>query len=164
VNNEGVKININFEFIEIMDESDPYPTLLGIDWAFENNAVLNLKKMHISFETDTLCVVVPLDPYEGDCYNETIYEDAQRSGIENILKVMGSREDYINPSVDGKLSWRSVKYYDMDFEDALDRWHNTIYEVSTRRFIHISIEENMEDVGSYRYDGSDPGDILIAWI
>jgi hypothetical protein len=35
----------DFEFIEIMDESDPYPALLEIDWAFENNVVLNLKKV-----------------------------------------------------------------------------------------------------------------------
>jgi hypothetical protein len=44
VNIEGVKTKVDFEVIEIMDESDPYPTLLGIDWAFDNNVVLNLKK------------------------------------------------------------------------------------------------------------------------
>jgi hypothetical protein len=49
-----------------MYESDPYPTLLGIDWDFDNNAVLNLKNRNISFETDTLRVFAPLDPYEGD--------------------------------------------------------------------------------------------------
>jgi hypothetical protein len=66
VNIEGVKTKVDFEVIEIMDESDPYPALLGIDWAFDNNVVLNLKKRQMSFETDTLCVVMPLDPYEGD--------------------------------------------------------------------------------------------------
>jgi hypothetical protein len=70
VNIEGVKTKVDFEVIEIMDESDPYPALLGIDWAFENNVVLNLKKRQMSFETDTLCVVMPLDPYEGDHYND----------------------------------------------------------------------------------------------
>jgi len=40
--------------IEIMNDSDPYPTLLGINSAFNNNVVLNLKKRHMSFETDTL--------------------------------------------------------------------------------------------------------------
>jgi hypothetical protein len=44
VNIEGVKTKAYFEVIEIMDDSDPYPTLLGIDWIFENNIVLNLKK------------------------------------------------------------------------------------------------------------------------
>jgi hypothetical protein len=31
VNIEGVKKKVDFEVIEIMDESDPYPTLLGMD-------------------------------------------------------------------------------------------------------------------------------------
>jgi hypothetical protein len=70
VNIEGVKTKAKFEVIEFMDESNPYSTLLHIDWAFENNAMLNLKKRQMSFETDTLCVVVPLDSYEGDWYNE----------------------------------------------------------------------------------------------
>jgi hypothetical protein len=54
VNIEGVKMKDDFEVIEIMDDSDPYPALLGIDWAFDNNVVLNLKKRQMSFETDTL--------------------------------------------------------------------------------------------------------------
>jgi hypothetical protein len=66
VNIKGVKTKSGLEVIEIMDESVPYPTLLGMDWAFDNNVVLNLKKMQMSFETDTMCVVAPLDPYEGD--------------------------------------------------------------------------------------------------
>lgn len=28
----GIKMYVDFEVIEIMDEKDPYPTLLGIDW------------------------------------------------------------------------------------------------------------------------------------
>jgi hypothetical protein len=31
----------------------------------------------MSFETDTLCVIAPLDPNEGDIYNESVDEDAQ---------------------------------------------------------------------------------------
>jgi hypothetical protein len=44
VNIEGMKTKVDFEVIEIVDDSYPYPTLLGIDWEFENNAMLNLKK------------------------------------------------------------------------------------------------------------------------
>jgi hypothetical protein len=75
VNIEGVKMKADFKVIEIMDESDPYPALLGIDWAFDNNAVLNLKKHQMSFETDTLHGHTT-DPYEGDRYNEPVDEDA----------------------------------------------------------------------------------------
>ena len=45
----GVKIMVDFQFIEIMGDKDPYPTLLGIDWAYENNAVIDLKKDTMNF-------------------------------------------------------------------------------------------------------------------
>jgi hypothetical protein len=70
----------------------------------------------MSFETDTMHMVVPLDPYEGNRYNEPMDEDAWSLVIENIYKIMGCREDYINPTTDGELSWRSVKSYDTDSE------------------------------------------------
>jgi len=83
-----------------MDEFDTYPTLLGIDWAFDNNVMLNLKKRKMSFETNTPCMVVPLDPYEGDRYNDIMDEYAWSLVIENIYKIMGQREDYINSTTD----------------------------------------------------------------
>jgi hypothetical protein len=61
VNIEGVKTKVDFEVIKIVDNSDPYLALLGIDYGFDNNAVLNLKKRQMSFDTDTLRVIVPLD-------------------------------------------------------------------------------------------------------
>jgi hypothetical protein len=44
VNIEGMKTKAYFEVIEIMDDSYLYPKPLGIDWVFDNNVVLNLKK------------------------------------------------------------------------------------------------------------------------
>jgi len=41
---EGVKTKVDFEVIETMDDFHPYAALLGIDWAFDNNVVLNLEK------------------------------------------------------------------------------------------------------------------------
>ena len=41
---EGVTTQTDFEVIKIMDESSPYPTLLGIDWATDMYGVINLKK------------------------------------------------------------------------------------------------------------------------
>jgi hypothetical protein len=40
----GVSMFANFEVIEIVDDSCPYPALLGIDWAFNNSTVVDLKK------------------------------------------------------------------------------------------------------------------------
>jgi hypothetical protein len=54
---EGLPINIdgvcsvsNFEVIEIVDNSQPYPALLGLDWAFDNHEIINLKKREMIFE------------------------------------------------------------------------------------------------------------------
>ena len=46
----GVCSLADFKVIEIIDDSTPYPALLGIDWAFENQAVINLKRKTMSFE------------------------------------------------------------------------------------------------------------------
>jgi len=115
-----------------MDDLSPYPTLLGIDWEFDNSVLLQLKQRHMSFETDTLCIIAPLDPNEGDRYNEPVNEYAKNSTIENIYNITGCKEDYVNPIVDGELSWRSLHSYDIDSEDAMERWKNELYDVSTR--------------------------------
>ena len=41
---DGVRSLGDFEVIEIIDDSNPFPALLGIDWAFDNIVVINLKK------------------------------------------------------------------------------------------------------------------------
>jgi hypothetical protein len=58
----------DFEVIEIVDESCPYPALLGIDWAFNNSTVVDLKKRCMKFERDVLRVIAPLDADEGQHY------------------------------------------------------------------------------------------------
>ena len=65
VNIEGVSTQVYFEVIEIFYGSNPYPTLLGIDWAIDMNVVINMKKRKMIFEKKSLRVVVPLDPAEG---------------------------------------------------------------------------------------------------
>ena len=47
---DGVCNLADFEVIEIIDDNTPYPTLLGIDWAFGNQTIINLKKKAMSFE------------------------------------------------------------------------------------------------------------------
>jgi hypothetical protein len=62
---ERVRTFVDFEVIEIVDDSCPYPALLGIDWAFNNSTVVDLKKICMTFERDGLRVISPLDPDEG---------------------------------------------------------------------------------------------------
>jgi hypothetical protein len=62
---DGVRTFAYFEVIEIVNDRCPYPALLGIDWAFNNSTVTDLKKRHMPFEKDGLRVIAPLDPDEG---------------------------------------------------------------------------------------------------
>ena len=62
----------DFEVIEIIDDSTPYPALLGIDWEFENQAIINLKKKTMSFEGNVIQVIGLLDPTLGPRYTELI--------------------------------------------------------------------------------------------
>jgi hypothetical protein len=76
-------------------------------------------------------VITPLDPNEGDRYNEPVGEDAWTYIIENIYKITRPKEDYVNPLVDGELRWRRMKSYDIDSYDSMERWQKNMYEVST---------------------------------
>jgi len=75
---EGTSALVDFEMIEIVDDKNPYPMLLGIDWAIDMNGVINLKKQKMIFEKKYICVVVPLDPIEGMSYTKPVcdYESA----------------------------------------------------------------------------------------
>ena len=56
---DGFSTFSDFEVIEIIDDSNPYPSLLGIEWAMENAAVINLKKRQMIFEGKDLRVIIP---------------------------------------------------------------------------------------------------------
>ena len=58
----GVNNLIAFEVIEIMDKIDPYQTLLGIYWSYENYGTIKLKNETMTFEDDGIQVIYPLDP------------------------------------------------------------------------------------------------------
>ena len=70
----GVRTFVDFEVIEIVDDSFPYPALLGIDWTFDNSTMIDLKKRCMTFERDGLRVIAPLDMDEGPQYTKPIKE------------------------------------------------------------------------------------------
>ena len=41
---EGMKMYVYFDVIEVVEDGGSYPTLLGIGWANDSMAVINLKK------------------------------------------------------------------------------------------------------------------------
>jgi hypothetical protein len=67
---DGVCTKSDFEVIKLVDGTTPYPTLLGLDWAFDNQAIINLKMRKMTFVSGKYIVIVPLDPLEGERFVE----------------------------------------------------------------------------------------------
>ena len=67
---DGVHTKENFEVIEIVDGKTPYPKFLGLDWAFDNQAIINLKTRKMTFESREYRVIAPLDPSYGERFVE----------------------------------------------------------------------------------------------
>jgi hypothetical protein len=61
-----------FKVIEIIDDSCPYPMLLGIHWDFNNLTFFDLKKRRMTFEGNGLNFIETLDPDECRRYAEPI--------------------------------------------------------------------------------------------
>ena len=72
---EGFCTFVYFEVINIVDDTNPYPAFLGIDWAIENQTIIKFKKRILSFEDDEMRVVSPIDPLEGQRYVEHAYNE-----------------------------------------------------------------------------------------
>ena len=62
---EGLRTYANFEVIDIVDEKNTYPKILGIGWEINNQNIINFKKRILSFEDSEIRVVAPIDPLEG---------------------------------------------------------------------------------------------------
>ena len=62
---EGLRNFADFEVINIVDDTNPYPMLLGIDWVMGNQTIIKFKRRILSFEDDEIRVVAPLNPLEG---------------------------------------------------------------------------------------------------
>jgi hypothetical protein len=132
---DGVHTKTDFEVIEIVDGKTPYPTLLGLDWAFDNQAIINLNTRKMTFESGEYKVIAPLDPSEGERFVEPTYLDLEE--INQLYKTTAREEDYVNPTADGVLNWRSITSCASDLDIRLDNWKWRLHKVSTRRCTRI---------------------------
>ena len=88
----------------------------------------------MTFEANGIKVVQPLDPYIGPIYTEPINNNMEGEDLDQLYTVtIGTRDDYINPTTDGSVSWRSIQSVDEDSELALDSWQKGSYENFSRR-------------------------------
>jgi hypothetical protein len=59
---DGFNTMENFEVIEMVDNTSPYPYFLGLDCDFDNHTIIKLKTRKMIFESGEYIVTVPLDP------------------------------------------------------------------------------------------------------
>lgn len=84
---EGVSTQTDFEVIEIVGDSNPYPALLGIDWAMDMNGVINLKRRKMTFEKKSFHVIAPLDLAEGARYTEPVCDEDNDDEMDCIYQI-----------------------------------------------------------------------------
>ena len=51
---EGLRTFAGFEVINIVDDMNPYPAFFGIDWAIDNQTIINFKNIILSFENEEM--------------------------------------------------------------------------------------------------------------
>ena len=100
--------------------------------------IINFKRRILSFEDDEMRVVAPLDPLEGQRYVEPVFNEGQGDHLDNIYNVTTLKEDYINPTMDGNLSWRCTSSCTSDLGEALKNSQNRLHDVSMRRCVRIT--------------------------
>ena len=67
-----------------------------------------------------------------------MFNKGQGDHLENIYNITTLKEDYINPTADGNLSWRCARSCTSKSEEALENWKNRLHEVSMRRCARIT--------------------------
>ena len=48
---EGLRTYVDLKVIDIVDDTNTYPTLLGIDWVIDNLAIINFKEEYYNLKT-----------------------------------------------------------------------------------------------------------------
>lgn len=131
---DSASTQTDFEVIKIVDDSNLYPTLLGIEWAMDMNGVINLKKRKMIFEKMSLRIVIPLDPDEGVNYTKLVHEDDRDDELDCTYQITVQDQDQVNPTEDGRISWECDSSCNLDFDEEIEHWQNWLHEVLMLNF------------------------------
>ena len=105
-----------------MDDSNPYPTLLGIDWATDMNGIINLKKRKMIFEKKPLCIIIPLDLAEGLSYMELIRDYESDDDLDCIYKITTRDQYWVNPTADWQITWEHESSCTSNLDEEVEQW------------------------------------------
>jgi hypothetical protein len=89
----------------------------------------------MTFESGEYRFIAPLYPSKGERFVEPTCLDLEE--INQLYRTTTREEDYVNPNVDGLISWRSVTSCALDSDTGLENWQWRLHEVSTRRCARI---------------------------
>lgn len=68
-------------------------------------------------------MIHPLDPYQGPRFTKPMNDRMELGMLDQWYTLMtGKREYYINPTVEGSVSWRSIQSSKVGSEAAWDAW------------------------------------------
>jgi hypothetical protein len=68
--------------------------------------IIKLKTRNMTFESGEYKVIAPLDPSEDEIFVEPTCLDLEE--INQLYRTTARTDNYINPTVDGLLSWRRI--------------------------------------------------------
>lgn len=74
----------------------------------------------MTFEGHNIRLVAPLDPSSGPRYVEPIHAEDETREVDDFYKMTAMQDDYINPTVDGMLSWSYDSSCTSNFEEGLE--------------------------------------------
>jgi len=116
------------------------------------------------FKKKSLRVIVPLDDAEGSPYIELVRNYESDGDLDCIYKITTQDKDWVNPTVDGLITWDRESSYTSNFDEELERWQNRLHEVTT-----LSCNMMTQSLGCLlsevinlpTYDGMNDADIFL---
>jgi acyl carrier protein phosphodiesterase len=69
---------------------------------------------------------------------EPVPDNVLEDYVNQLYRITAREEDYVNPTADGVLSWRSINSDMSDSVTEVENWQKRLHEVSTRRCARIT--------------------------
>ena len=98
----------------------------------------------MTFEGHNIRIIAPLDPTQGPRYTELICVDdhddlhEETRDVDDLYKVTSSQDNYVNPTMEGALSWRYDSSCTSDSDEGLENWQNRMHELSGMRCARLT--------------------------
>jgi len=118
---DGVTTQTDVEVIELINDTNPYPALLEIDWAIDMKEIINLKRRTMNFEKKSLRVVVPLDPAEGECYTKPVCNEETNDELDCIYQIVVQNPGQMHYNDNRRTSWERESICTIDSEEETER-------------------------------------------